>query len=1253
MTQENDDNQNPPEPEVKPKSKRWRFWLLTILAVLVLLPILLVGLLLLALRSETGTAWVIDQIPGLEVRNDQGSLLGLWQADQLTWRGYGVGVQVDSPLIDWSPTCLAEKQFCLDTLRAESIDVTLQDSGGESSAEPISLPEIDLPVSLAIDTVDLGPLTLNQGLIWDRLQLSASGSGADWKLARISFKRDDLSVDLSGRLQTRRDWPLDLGVQVDVPPPYRDEWLLDLNLTGSVEDLRVRGQSKGYLNATLSGRLAPLDPALPAQLRVQSDEFVAAEALPSTLTLLNTDIALKGSLEKGFKTEGTSNLPGNAGKIDLALNGLVTTLGVQNMNLRLASQADDKAEAGTASITGDMSWEQAFTADAKLNLDAFPWYNLIPGMEPPPVELERFSGDLSYDAGSYQATFEAVVDGPQGVANLSSAVNGDLESLTLSELRLNTGAGFLGGTAKLGFADVVKWQANLELSQFNPGYWLPQLEASLNGEVTTEGRLNEGKLPTVKAAWDLTGNWRANEAELKGRINRESESLRLQDFDFRIAENRVTGQGVWGPKLSGQFNVAMPSPELFLPQLEGKLNGQVSIAGSVEKPAGKLTLNGQSLGWDGQAEIESLNVSAELAGNGALDGQVSAQSLKGAGQSLEALSLDLSGRQGDHRLDIRATHEEAKVYVSFTGGFSDAWNAWTGQLARGEIDVPDQGQFWKLSEPASLAYSEKGKLTFGAHCWRWQEASVCGGQQVLMPDASLDYRVRNFPTTALAPLLPAALKWDTLLNAELVLEARGDTRTGSVTVDAGSGSFSVRNKDEWEEFQYTELTSSVDLKPGKANLSAKLSGPKLGDLSVAMSVDPQTKDRNLDGRFNLAGLDISMAAVFAGLEEVKGKLNGEGQISGPLMKPAVTGELALTNGQITDPSLPMPLEDMVLTLTLNGYNADVSGRWKSNARSSGELDGNVSWESDLVVDLQLTGERLPFNYEPYASVELAPDLNILFKDGSLNVSGRLAVPRGSIEVTALPEQAVTVSDDEVIVGAEPEEPALQSLNMDVTVVVGEDTVTFNAFGLTGDLEGTLRIGNEMDTRGSLQLVDGKFQKYGQDLDLRKARILFTGPIAQPYLDIEAIRRVDTVVAGLRMTGPVTSPQTEVFSEPEMPQTDALSYLILGRAPQSQGDEGQMRNAAISLGLKQASKVTQGLGEEIGIRELTLEAEGSGDSASVVASGYLTEDLSLRYGVGLFEPITTVALRYDIGRYFYLEAASGLAASLDLFYTRDF
>jgi translocation and assembly module TamB len=56
---------------------------------------------------------------------------------------------------------------------------------------------------------------------------------------------------------------------------------------------------------------------------------------------------------------------------------------------------------------------------------------------------------------------------------------------------------------------------------------------------------------------------------------------------------------------------------------------------------------------------------------------------------------------------------------------------------------------------------------------------------------------------------------------------------------------------------------------------------------------------------------------------------------------------------------------------------------------------------------------------------------------------------------------------------------------------------------------------------------------------------------------------------------------------------------------------------------------------------------------VVASGRLTDRLTLRYGVGVFESANNVALRYRLTKRIFLEAASGLASSLDVFYRRNF
>ena len=56
---------------------------------------------------------------------------------------------------------------------------------------------------------------------------------------------------------------------------------------------------------------------------------------------------------------------------------------------------------------------------------------------------------------------------------------------------------------------------------------------------------------------------------------------------------------------------------------------------------------------------------------------------------------------------------------------------------------------------------------------------------------------------------------------------------------------------------------------------------------------------------------------------------------------------------------------------------------------------------------------------------------------------------------------------------------------------------------------------------------------------------------------------------------------------------------------------------------------------------------------MVASGSITDKLSVRYGVGVFEPANQLALRYELTRRLYLEAVSGFASSLDFFYRIDF
>ncbi|MGO1463528.1 MAG: translocation/assembly module TamB domain-containing protein [Marinobacter sp.] len=1246
------------EPPKRRRRGRFRFWLLLLLGLFVLLPVLLVVAVLLALRSETGTAWVIDQVPGLEAVNDQGSLFGNWQADSLQWRGYGVDVLAESPRVDWSPSCLFNLQLCLDTLHVKQLDVNLQppeEDQEQGPAEDINLPGFELPLALRIDDVRLGRFTFNGSKVWDRLELDAGGSGTDWQLERVSYQLDDITVLASGRVETRRDWPINLEVNANLPPPYGDNWAIDLLLSGSVRDLAVAGQSRGYLDAELKGKVEPLASDLPASIRISSQRFRAAEALPKTLVLQDWFVEATGSLQNGFNTRAQATLPGTEGPVGLTLDGRVTTADARNIRLKLATQnaSGSSPEPETLVVTGNAQWKDGLSAEAKGQLRHFPWYSLLPDIDEPPVALRTLDVDASWRDGHYQASLTADVEGPQGSAELATVVDGDTSGVRITELSALTGAGSLSGNGAVDFSGPLSWQAALELENFNPGYWLPLLEANLSGDVTTEGKMTDGPVPAMQANWDLKGQWRSNPTVASGRLDTSAGDWGVPELRLVIGDNRLEGSGSWGRELQAEVNLELPSPDKIMPGLGGEADLQFTLSGTPDDPRGQLAAKATELRWEDLLLIEELNLDATLQSGFQLDSDLQANGITVAGNNIQSVNLTAQGTQKNHQIAVKVQQSDAGLELALQGGAGEAWNSWQGELARGVIDVPGQDQDWVLASPAELAYAASGELHFAAHCWNWKQSSVCADDQVLLPVPSIAYRIDSFPAEALSPVLPKSLRWYSSINGEIDFTLTDNGPDGRIAIDASDGRFELQLDGEWETLSYNTLTTELDLAPDEANLAVRLSGPELGQLAVDMALDPMAKERTVEGQFKLDGLDIALAGLFTGLEEVAGEVNGEGTISGPLMKPAVQGKVALANGRVVDTRLPLPMEEVGVSVELNGYSADIHGRIASNDHSETLIEGEVDWHEAPGGEVRITGDRLPFNIEPYAQLEVAPDLTIAFRDGALGVSGRIDVPRGDISIEGLPEQAVSVSDDEVIVGVEPEEPLIQSLDMDVTVVVGDDRVSFAAFGVTGDLEGSLRIGNDMDTRGTLQLVNGGFEAYGQELELRRARILFVGSLVQPYLDIEAVRKVDSVVAGLRLSGPVQSPTTEVFSSPDMPQSDALSYVILGRAPRGQSDDGQMSKAAISLGLTQVNKVTGKIGEGFGIRNLTLEAEGSGDDTSVVASGYLSDDLSIRYGVGVFEPISTVALRYDLGKYFYLEAASGLAASLDIFYTRDF
>ena len=137
---------------------------------------------------------------------------------------------------------------------------------------------------------------------------------------------------------------------------------------------------------------------------------------------------------------------------------------------------------------------------------------------------------------------------------------------------------------------------------------------------------------------------------------------------------------------------------------------------------------------------------------------------------------------------------------------------------------------------------------------------------------------------------------------------------------------------------------------------------------------------------------------------------------------------------------------------------------------------------------------------------------------------------------------------------------------------------------------------------------------GKSSRLRDGRLLFAGgPIDQPGLDVEAVRRpAESILVGARVRGTLKPPELTVFSEPTMPQQEQLSYLILGRPLQSATDSesSAMSRAALALGLKGGNFVSERVNENLGLDEFGIQTDPGESSAqaSFVIGKYLIAEL---------------------------------------------
>lgn len=1228
--------------------------------VLLMLLLIVSGALVFILKTSVGSRYALQAVPGLTIKNATGTLSGGWSAEELIWQDESIKITASSPSLTWYASCLVKADVCINNLSINQLDIDIMDETQNNNKQTkqdesasSTLPSINLPVSIEITKATLNQLRINKQEIVNNVTFNNTtwlNATLDINELLLQNKETKATLSFRGQLDFENNWPLTATATINLNSLMNQPWLLDLSVEGSLEkQLQASLHSKGYLDAHLTLAANVLDEQLPAELSLTLDNFFPdnIKELPESLRIKQLALNAKGNLKKGYKIAASSHLAGNTQPVKLNLQATASTEKINIKTFTINTNNDLQFIKAKALL----NLTPSLKASGEVIYQQFPLQALYP--IDLPIDIKNFTATGDYSEDKYHAKLIANLTGPAGDFNVNTRLLGDLEKLAIETLNIDTpDKGTIGGKATVTLSPSVAWQGNLHLKNINPNYWVKNLSGSLTGHIDTQGKLLKDHIDTTNKI-NIQGLLNKQPTEIQLAIIGKQNAWHIPELLAKVGSNTISGEASLADKINAKLTINLPRLKQITPALKGNLTGNVDITGTLEKPQGNISLTGNHLSVENN-RIKQLQLRADINSQQQANVTLKANQIHADTLNFGNLSIQGNGNISQQQLSVQLTGGILKLLTKVKST-QDKQKNWFIQI--NQLTLASFGQNWQLDETTTLSYNNNGELAIDKHCLRNGMASLCAlTKQSLLPKQDIHYQLSQFQLESLKYWYPDTFNWKALLsaNVQIKLDQRGPM--GLIAINANNGTLQLRDstEDKWHDIPYKTLSLTADLKPEKIIANLNIAGTELGTIQSQVSIDPLKTQKPIQGNFSIKQFNINIFRPFiAELNELTGNINGQGTIRGTLEKPYVSGKITLSDGNVLG-DIPVSLEKLQTTAIIEGESLKVNGSWLSGTEGQASINGDIDWSNTPTLQMSLKASKLPIIIAPYGNLEANTNLTIDMKNNVLNIIGTIDIPKGAIKIRELPASTVTVSPDAVIVTDQsPDEKTSPfKLNTDIKINIGRELLSLQGFGLNSNITGNLTVTKNLFTQGNINLKNGIYRAYGQKLKITKAHILFTGSATEPSLDIEAVRTVDSVTAGIRVTGSTNQPRVTIFSTPSMSQDQALSYIIFGR-PLSAGDNNILAQAALAIGVTGGSAIVGEYADKLGIHDFELETSGSGDNTSVVASGKINDRLSVHYGVSIFNAVNTLMFRYKLTKAIYLEAASGTASSLDIFYKRSF
>jgi translocation and assembly module TamB len=1289
----------PPEPGVAARPRRrWTRALAALIAALLLMLLLALGSAWWWSGTEgslsTALRWAIRTQP-VTADGVSGSLRAGGRVQTLSLQQDGLQVLATDVVLAWDPLSLLKGSLKLDRLAAATVRIDDQRAATPRAAGPPA--SLALPFRLTLDEFSVGqllwvgPPSFEASALAGSYAFEGSHHRLELRGARVATGTYAGRVSLLATGDQELDAALQ-GVLETAVPGSQTRLPLRFNATaqGALREL----VAKAELQLSTPSPRGAATPQASATARItpwatqplpQADATFRALDLASLWpaapqTGLSGNLSIKPVSDTAnawqLQTDVTNSLPGPWDQQRLPLDRLQAEGEWRDGVAMLRSL---QAQLGGGEITASGQWAESAPAATS----AQDWRATATLKNINPAALHTQFAALPVDG-------RAQLSGSAGAINFDASLKASGASLKASgaSVAAPRGKNATSAIGSLRLRDAAakgRWSGDtLSLSALQ----VRSDDATLSGavEVQPAARSGKGRLNLTAPGLDAQINGELRETRGGGEL-----SLRGSDAAQALR---------WLQRLPG-----MPA-SVRTASASGRGDLQLAWKGGWRDPSLQAQLAIPSLDWTAAPPAQPLQLRALQA---SLTGRLSQAELKAQGRV----------EQGQRRYTLQTTVSGGRVGPARASLAASAWQGVLQQLNLGVEDPALGSGAWRLASRGAVPLkwtptAKGGSLEAGAGQavlsapargsagapsqaeLAWQPITYGGGQLLTagtltgLPLAWIELVAGpQLAGAGLAGNLVFDGRWDAALGDTLRLKASLARSSGDISVQGETAQGPATRVAAGVKEARLTLDSDGDALKLALRWDSERAGTAEGQLITRLVRSAATgwawpADAPLNGQLRAQLPRIGVWSVLAPPGwRLRGSLGANVAISGSRAAPQLAGTLQADDLALRSVVDGIEFGNGRLRATLDGTRMSISEFMLQGAGDKGaggvlRAQGEAGWvDGKPQVLLNAKLERLRASLRTDRQITLSGDIQARLEGKAAAFTGTLRVDQASI---LLPDESTPQLGDDVVVRsasggaaagrqapsetsstAGADEKNGRSLKLAVQLDLG-DNFRIQGKGLDTRVRGKLALNAESkDTvrlTGTVSTVGGQYRAYGQRLDVEQGLLRFTGAVDNPTLDILAIRPNLTQRVGVQITGTALLPRVRLYAQPELPDAEKLSWLVVGRASASGGAEAALlQQAAIAL-LGSKTGQSAGLAASLGLDELSFRgaetlANGSTSEGAVTLGKRFSRNFYAAYERSISGALGTLFVFYDLSQRFTVRAQAGEQSAVDLIYTVPF